>query len=68
MKGKTDWGKSGISELVEAAECITYNNVSSDGKMLYNIDEYFDGWKRKVIKDRMKILYGDKANISPNNN
>jgi len=48
-----DWGKDGISELVEAAECITHNNLSWDGKPLYDIDNYFQKWVREHIKKRL---------------
>lgn len=53
-----------INELVLAASCIANNNISPvDGNPLFDIDKDFDGWKRQWIKDRMKKIYGDKANL-----
>lgn len=70
MKTKLDWGssigndgKALVSEYVEMAECVANNNIGFDGKPLYDIDSYFDGWKRELIKERMIKRFGDKANI-----
>jgi len=51
-----------IDERVEAAVCIANNNTSWDGKKLYDIDKHFLMWGT-YIKERMKKLYGEKANL-----
>ena len=52
-----------ISELVEAACCISNNNKNVFGGRLYDIDKHFDGWKRAYVKQRLTEKYCDAANI-----